>query len=340
MIYMKKAMSATATILRMAALCLALAPAGCRAVDEIWSDCELPLVRVTVSPVVGVDHDQIDPAEVEHVLLYVFEEATGSLLDIIETRVGEVHQLDFRDHGRLRVVAVGNSAGDRTTVDQIPHGGHISAGRLRMQAASTFLGMPEYAPADDLMWGSQVVENDLRAVAEEVELPIRRIVAGVYISVKGLETIDFLDLDGVEIALGSKYNAFSIDGAHWAEGTRAEADHKMYVRPGSGRHPQNPDIIHAPAAAGANGSRSFNVISTDEGDGVSITITDNEGYTRIMTDGWYTDEYGNRLLLPLKAKNGVLNVFNLEVDNSGAVDVTVSQAAWGSTVEIERPFGE
>lgn len=300
---------------------------GC--VNENWSDCFPPTITVTLEAVEG--HDRIEPAEVDHIWLHIFEAGGGKLLDRIHLQpdqIGVPQVIDYPNAGELKVVAVVNCM-DRTLLSDLSAGSHISSGAVGLvSAGADYQGKPHYETCDDLMWGETTVRNDSRGESENTVLPIKRIVAGIYIRISGLDNIPGLDLGGMQVALGAKYNSFGFTGSPGFAATRSDGPNLYHV-PGSGCNPQNANVIEAPAYAEGE-DQFFRILSTDDGSEVGISIFNGAAHFGTVT----RDKDDN----PLTARNGKLNVFELDFDDSGQVEVSVSQAKWGETPEMEIEF--
>lgn len=302
---------------------------GC--VNENWSGCFPPTITVTLEAVEG--HDRIDPADVDHIWLHIFEAEEGKLLDRIllpADQIGVPQVVDYPGAGPLKAVAVVNCM-ESTVLSDFSAQNHISAGTIGLKPVSPdYQGKPQYEICDDLMWGETTVMNNARGASENAILPVKRIVAGVYIRISGLDNIPGLDLNQIIVALGAQYNTFSFAGTPSYNATRSAASNIYYV-PSIGCHPQNTNVIEAPAYTGSGEEdQFFRILSTDEGGEIGISIFNGGEHFGTITH----DKNSN----PLTAKNGKLNVFEIDFDDSGEVKVTVSQAQWGETPEVEIDF--
>ena len=308
------------------AVCLplwAVALSGC--VNEDWTDCNLPTIRITAPLFAG--HDPIAPTDVRQVTAYVFDDAGKALLEVIPSRLGAVHTLNHPGRGRLYVMAVANCL-DRVSVTDMKPGHRLSAASVDLQPLASDGAF--YDTSDDLMWGEAVVANHTAGAAEHVDLPIRRVVAGIFIRVRGLANKTSASLDDVYVAMGTQYNTFSFRGEPGWTGMKAAGD--VMHRPVSGRNPADRSVIEAPDPAGAE--PSFSVLSTDAGREVSISVGDPSGTIATVTH--QADDNG--VMHPLMAKNGMLNIFELTFAADGSVGVKVEQARWGERPPIDKEF--
>lgn len=311
------------------AVLLALAATGC--MDDDFSDC---FYGVTVKVVVSADgsgqNNGLTPDVFDNIMLYVFGE-DGVLLAIIPTEINRTEVLNYPDAGKMTVVAIANKgAGDEMTA--------MTTGVTTLNDARIMLTRSAdpayYAFMSDIFTGDKVVDNNT-ASGKTVELPIRRIVAGVYVYVRGVN--EYMSEPGAtagdfHVVLGGQYNYIDFKGTPSYMAGRSMTDPVLYKFTGTRRSGFTTSYYDFPhQAVPATRTDYMTMLASDAGMPVSVGL-----YYKgqMVTAAPITTDGAN----PLTVRNNMLNV--IAIDFRGSVSVTINQTAWGSVVDVEKEYGQ
>lgn len=293
----------------------------------------IPL-KVEVAAAAGVDEDDITGGDISGVTLYVFNEGE-TLLEIIPTQVGKTEILNHRGTPTLRIVAVANVSACHVP-ELTCHTSTLTSGEVCIRrTGSQYDGLDTSETPDDLFWGTIDVVNDPKANNGVVELPIKRMIAGVYVRVKKLREHvgEPLAADGdFRIVLGAPHDKLDFRGQAGCS-TRAAADPVNHLFTGSFRDVSGSEYYEVPNQNSATATSEFErVLGTAEGCPVTVSIYHND--TQVTTEPITADNEGN----PLLVRNGKLNTITVFFGDNGSLDVSVIESAWGSAAPIEKEF--
>lgn len=306
---------------------------GC--IRDSLSDCPTGVpIRVMVAVDAARPEGGIGEDACENVMLYVFDDR-GILLESIPTEVGRTEYLNYSGTRKFYAVAVANLNGSVSLSDLVPGQTNLSEGTMSLLAdvlegeGSDFHTVP-----DDLFFGNLEIPNN--PSAEVTELPVKRIVAGVVIRVKGMrESLNQPNApcEDFHVVLGGLYNSVDFYGTpSYRKATRRVTEPVKHKFTGDFHHCDGADYFEVPVQTDPDTKTDFTrVLSTDEGSPVSVGL-----YYRgnMITElPISTDRDGE----PLNIRNRVLNV--ITIDLTGRITVKIEQTAWGSRVEIEKEYG-
>lgn len=307
---------------------MAFAVAGC--MKEDFSDCIYGvMLKVVVAEQNG---NTMGEGTFDNVTLYVFG-TDGVLLESRSTQLGHVEILDYPGETTLRISALAN-VGDNEEVSEFTPG-RTTLTQARVLIRRSLEGTQLYRNPDDLFQGA--IEVDYKAAIEAggvIELPINRIVGGVYVHVHALrEYLDQPDAPSSDfhIVLGGRYNYRDFLGIPAYDGTRDMTDPVQYKFTGTFGSVSGASRIDFPAQSGSAGKTEYvTVLASDTGMSVSVGLY-YKG-TLVTSEPITSDSNGQ----PLMVKDNVLNV--IAIDFRGDISVNIKRSAWGSTVDIEKEF--
>lgn len=328
----------------LASLVCAVVLSSC--VNEDVSDCPAIMVKVVLAnPDVpegsdGADRDDLQDSTVERVSLYIFDE-NKELVDMRETAVGRIEPIAYPNVESFHFVALGNVAGNCQS-SSLSVGDNVSSGSVNVRKSeSPFCGIDLHEYPAELFWGNKDVLND-GSETGVIEVPVIRMVAGVYVRVVGLK--DHMESKGVtgddyaddkfSVVLGCGYNKLNFLGEPCCEVTRAASDAVNHISKGKTRTLKTGSEMFDLPGQSENAEESpkyFPVIATYDGMPVSVELFHDEtSVTNVIT----TTMGGGQLAI----YNNKLNIIDIIFKGDGSVVVKVSQVAWNEAVEIEVEF--
>lgn len=293
----------------------------------------IPL-KVEVAASASAEDDDITGNDISGVMLYVFDN-DETLLEVIPTRVGNTEILRHPGFPSLHVVAVANTSA--CSIPELTCGtSKLSHGEVCVNPLGTkYDGLDISDTPDDLFWGSVTVDNTPDIERGTVELPIRRMIAGVYVRVKNLrrEVGDMQATDGrFRIMLGVPHSKIDFRGTPCSP-TRAASDPVNHLFTGSFRNISGGEYFEAPGQNTVTKAAEFHrIIATDQGCPVTLGIYHND--TLVTSEPITADDKGN----PLRARNGKLNTITVFFGDDGSIEVTVNESEWGSAPPIIKEF--
>ncbi len=316
--------------------CLA-AFASCHLISDDYSNCPPGVaVKVTVRAATGVP-GEITETDIQNVMLYVFDDAE-TLLEIIPTEIGKTEYLDYIGWGRLHAVAVANLGSAVRITAAEPGKTKLSDIRIALlkENQPDELDGVIHRCADDLFWGSVDIEN--KNMYEDVTLPVKRVVAGVYVRISGLKRYvgNFAaQASDFHVVLGVQHNTLDFRGQP-SFATRAVGD-VNHMLTGSFRIVGGWEYLELPIQEAPYSSTGFEkIMATDDGMPVSVAIHYNG--TLLPCGRLTADKTGN----PLSLKNGLLNTIEIDFTGSdpdlGFVTVTITALNWGVVPPFEKKF--
>lgn len=307
-------------------------------IRDDMSHCPALSVRVTATAQSGQPGGggELQDADIDRVSLYIFDQ-DDKLLDIRATQVGKLEFLNYPDVQRFGFVALANVKENFDTVP-MDTGDPLSQGCVSLcRSGETFLGEELHNFPDELFHGAATAPND-HGQTRIVEIPVRRMVAGVYVRVLGLR--DHMESQGVSgaayaderfsLVLGGGYNSVDMLGqpsytarTHYAIKHMAKGQTQT---PSPGKEVFN--VPQQPAGQGQSAAY-LPVLSSYEGAPLSVGLYYDEA---LIGDGVITaDNTGG----PLTTYNNKLSVVDIVFKAGGTIDVKVTQCEWKDVVEIE-----
>lgn len=307
---------------------MALMATGC--MKEDFSDC---VYGVMVKVVAAEQGDgAMGPGTFDNVTLHVFG-TDGVLLESRPTQIGRVEILDYPDEKTLHVSALANVGDSEELTELTP--GQTTLAQARVMMKRSLESASLYHHPGDLFQGA--IEVDYEPAVEAggvIELPIDRIVGGVYVYVHALrEYLDRLDASSSDfhVVLGGRYNYKNFLGMPAHDDTRSLTDPVQYKFSGAfDPAGKGASRIDFPAQATEEKTEYVTVFASAAGMPVSLGL-----YYKgaLVTSAPITTDSSGQ---PLTVKDNMLNV--IAIDFRGDVSVSIKHSAWGSTVEIEKEF--
>ncbi len=243
-------------------------------------------------------------AAVQDVILYLFDD-TGGFLREIETSVGAEVLLDV-SAGGVDIVAWGNLKGGHEQLPVLSPGDSKSAATEQLKPDTRAASL--YLSPDDLFYGQLAIPAYDNNLTGEYEIPIRRKVGSMSVTVRGLKQYAGFNDNEYRVVAGETCNAFGFDG-----------------------NPCGGQASYAPAGAFKTSAgreiyvvAPFNTIPNTQQMNVSIFHAGTLVYTVGSTvDGPITVHEGKHT--------------EVVIDFTATVTVTVTMSPWGS-VPSEKEF--
>lgn len=321
----------------------ALGLTGC--MDDDFSDCVYDTGAITIKVVVSAESvgaaGGLDAATFTEVTLYVFGE-DGRLLATIPTEIGRTETLNFPGAGKLTVAAVGNSGVHAEPAAMTP--GTTTLDQARIMLTRSVSDAAYYNSPSDLFLGDVEVQNN-QASGEEVELPISRVVAGVYVYVRGVNEFrnDLTATTGdYHVVLGGQYNYVDLLGTPGYMTGRSQTDPVQYLFDGTRRSGSGTSFFDFPHQTAPDTKTAYcTVLASDAGMPVSVGL-----YYKgvpvidpITTTGTIvgTTVVGTE---PLTIRNNMLNVIAIDFTVSGGMSVKMNDPNWRNDVQIGKDYGQ
>lgn len=305
------------TVLSLLLISLALAGSFSSCIREDLGPCSRVAVRVSLDPLPS--QDKIEEKEVRKVTLYVFDEH----LLLLETRETELHKPEYLDYPNrdLHVVALINTLGrERITEPGLKEA--KEKGEISLLPGDPYYGLKPFLTTGDLMWG-EIELNTFPATKEEVviDLPVRRITAGVLVRLYGLEAYARRQgwAEPFVVVLESKYEKVDFSGQTYTPDA-GEVHYTPLLQPGDTRYG---DFYECPGQD--FGGQYVHLLATDDpsrievhlysaGEKVYSTADDDTGY-----EGELNIENGRMHLIDITFRGG---------GEGGTIEVEIEQPTW------------
>lgn len=316
---------------------------SCNIGDDL-SHCPTLGVRVVTADNTGTgggdDREDLQETDVDGVSLYIFD-GNKKLLGHRATQIDRVELLDYPNVEQFHFVALGNVK-DNFTPPTMGEGSTVDDGNILLcKSENGFLDMEIYNYPDEVFWGEKEKVKD-NPTAEVVDVPVRRMVAGIYIRVLGLEEYmqaqgipenDYTD-DRFSILFGSEYDCLDFTGKPSLTARTSGNGVKHLVKGKTQQLQSGKDVFNFPEQP-ADPDRSANyfpVISTYEGSPVSVGIYHDES---LVEGAVITTERSGK---PLTVYNNKFNVIDIVFREDSCIEVQVTQCEWEEVIDIEVEF--
>lgn len=276
--------------------------------------------RLRITPVVVKGLAEIKPEDIKSLKLFVYDASNGELLTAMETAINREEVVNFPGVKELRFVAMAN-AEEHLPAENAVTGSRIGDVSLSLKTRDVFNGMQLYELPDDLCWGEVNIMND-DAASAVVELPLKRIVAGIHIRIRGLKDFNKPATKSVDddysVILGVAYNKVNFEGRPFNSSTKTSEQVYHRVR-GEFREINGIEFYVIPEP-----EQILNILSSDEGTDITMSIY--RGDTPLVADiafGTVNGEQG-----PLTTYNGKKHLIDVNLSATAGVVVTLTVDTW------------